>query len=77
MGLGARASVPWGHRPGTVSVNQLWVQTQGRSLLSGACVGKGPRGRKCSLRDDVGSLSPTFSWPCFSRLSLHPRGNCI
>lgn len=72
MDPGARGSVTWGHHAGTVSVNQLWVQTQGHSPLSGARVGKGPRGHRCFLRDDVGSLFPTFSLPCFSRLSPAP-----
>lgn len=40
-------------------------------------MGKGPRGCKCSLRDDVGSLSPTFSLPCFSQLSLHPAFSAV
>ena len=47
------------------------------SCVCGACVGKGPRGRECSLRDDVGSLSPTFSLPCFSQLSLHPAFSAV
>lgn len=70
--LGARGSVTWARRPGTVSVSPLWAQPQARSRLSGACVGKGPRGGRRSLPDDVGALFPAFSLPGFSWLSSAP-----